>query len=33
MTVEVRDKKQLEKLCTTVRRISGIRDVERTHQN
>jgi GTP diphosphokinase / guanosine-3',5'-bis(diphosphate) 3'-diphosphatase len=33
MTVEVRDKKQLEKLCTSVRRISGIRDVERTHQN
>jgi GTP pyrophosphokinase len=33
MTVEVRDKKQLEKLCTAVRRISGIRDVERTHQS
>jgi GTP pyrophosphokinase len=33
MTVEVRDKKQLEKLCSAVRRISGIRDVERTHQS
>jgi GTP pyrophosphokinase len=32
MTVEVRDKKQLEKLCAGIRRISGIRDVERTHQ-
>ncbi len=32
MTVEVRDKKQLEKLCTAMRRLSGIRDVERTHQ-
>jgi GTP pyrophosphokinase len=33
MTVDVRDKKQLEKLCTAMRRISGIRDVERTHQS
>ena len=33
MTVEVRDKKQLEKLCTAMRRISGIRDVERTQQS
>ena len=33
MTVEVRDKKQLEKLCTAMRRIYGIRDVERTHQS
>jgi GTP pyrophosphokinase len=33
MTVEVRDKKQLEKLCTAMRRISGIRDVERTHHS
>ncbi len=29
MTVDVRDKKQLEKLCSTMRRISGVRDVER----
>jgi GTP pyrophosphokinase len=29
MTVDVRDKKQLEKLVSSVRRISGIRDVER----
>jgi GTP pyrophosphokinase len=31
MTVDVRDKKQLEKLCTAMRRISGVRDVERTN--
>ena len=29
MTVEVRDKKQLEKLVSTMRRVSGVRDVER----
>jgi GTP diphosphokinase / guanosine-3',5'-bis(diphosphate) 3'-diphosphatase len=29
MTVDVRDKKQLEKLVTAMRRISGVRDVER----
>ena len=29
MTVDVRDKKQLEKLVSAMRRISGIRDVER----
>jgi GTP pyrophosphokinase len=29
MTVDVRDKKQLEKLCASMRRISGVRDVER----
>ncbi len=29
MTVDVRDKKQLEKLCSAMRRISGVRDVER----
>jgi guanosine-3',5'-bis(diphosphate) 3'-pyrophosphohydrolase len=33
MTVDVRDKKQLEKLCSAMRRISGVRDVERlSHQ-
>ena len=32
MTIDVRDKKQLEKLCGAIRRISGVRDVERTHQ-
>jgi len=33
MTVDVRDKKQLEKLCAAFRRISGVRDVERiVHQ-
>jgi guanosine-3',5'-bis(diphosphate) 3'-pyrophosphohydrolase len=33
MTVDVRDKKQLEKLCGAMRRISGVRDVERlSHQ-
>ena len=29
MTVDVRDKKQLEKLISAMRRISGVRDVER----
>jgi GTP pyrophosphokinase len=29
MTVEVRDKKQLERLVSAMRRISGVRDVER----
>jgi len=29
MTVDIRDKKQLEKLVAALRRISGIRDVER----
>ena len=29
MTVDVRDKKQLEKLVTAMRRLSGVRDVER----
>jgi GTP pyrophosphokinase len=31
MTVDVRDKKQLEKLCSAMRRVSGVRDVERTN--
>jgi GTP pyrophosphokinase len=30
MTVEIRDKKQLERVVSAVRRISGVRDVERT---
>jgi GTP pyrophosphokinase len=30
MTVEVRDKKQLERVSAAIRRISGVRDVERT---
>jgi guanosine-3',5'-bis(diphosphate) 3'-pyrophosphohydrolase len=30
MTVEVRDKKQLERVAAGIRRISGVRDVERT---
>ena len=33
MTIDVRDKKQLDKLCSTMRRISGVRDVERIHTN
>jgi GTP pyrophosphokinase len=32
MTVDVKDKKQLEKLVSAMRRISGIRDVERLFQ-
>lgn len=31
MTVDVRDKKQLEKLVAAMRRISGVRDVERQY--
>jgi GTP pyrophosphokinase len=31
MTVDVRDKKQLERLVGAIRRISGVRDVERMH--
>ena len=30
MTVEVRDKKQLERVVNAMRRVSGVRDVERT---
>jgi GTP pyrophosphokinase len=30
MTVEIRDKKQLERVVGAVRRISGVRDIERT---
>ncbi len=29
MTVDVKDKKQMEKLVAAMRRISGVRDVER----
>jgi GTP pyrophosphokinase len=32
MTLEVRDKKQLERIVSAIRRISGIRDVERVNQ-
>jgi GTP diphosphokinase / guanosine-3',5'-bis(diphosphate) 3'-diphosphatase len=30
MTVEIRDKKQLERVVNAMRRVSGVRDVERT---
>jgi guanosine-3',5'-bis(diphosphate) 3'-pyrophosphohydrolase len=30
MTIEIRDKKQLERVMNAIRRISGVRDVERT---
>ena len=30
MTVEIKDKKQLERVASAIRRISGVRDVERT---
>jgi guanosine-3',5'-bis(diphosphate) 3'-pyrophosphohydrolase len=29
MTLEVRDKKQLERVVSAIRRISGVRDIER----
>jgi GTP pyrophosphokinase len=31
MTVDIRDKKQLERIAAAIRRISGVRDVERVH--
>jgi GTP pyrophosphokinase len=31
MTIEVRDKKQLERIVSTMRRVSGVRDIERVH--
>lgn len=31
MTLEVRDKRQLERVVSAIRRISGIRDIERVH--
>jgi GTP pyrophosphokinase len=32
VTVEVKDKKQLERVVSAVRRISGVRDIERVNQ-
>jgi len=32
MTVEVRDKKQLERVVSAIRRIAGVRDIERVNQ-
>jgi len=32
MTIDIKDKAQLEKLTAAIRRIAGIRDVERLHQ-
>jgi GTP pyrophosphokinase len=32
MTLEVKDKKQLERIVSTARRISGVRDIERQHE-
>jgi (p)ppGpp synthase/HD superfamily hydrolase len=29
MTIEIKDKKQLERISATMRRISGVRDIER----
>jgi (p)ppGpp synthase/HD superfamily hydrolase len=29
MTVEIRDKKQLERISSAMRRVSGVRDIER----
>ena len=33
MTVEVRDKRQLERVVSALRRISGVRDIERVNPN
>jgi GTP pyrophosphokinase len=32
VTIEVKDKKQLERVISTIRRISGVRDIERVNQ-
>jgi GTP diphosphokinase / guanosine-3',5'-bis(diphosphate) 3'-diphosphatase len=32
VTLEVKDKKQLERVVAAVRRISGVRDVERANE-
>ncbi|MDZ7637440.1 MAG: ACT domain-containing protein [Bryobacterales bacterium] len=32
MTVDIRDKKQLERITGAIRRISGVRDVERIYE-
>ena len=31
MTIEVRDKKQLERIAASMRRIPGVRDIHRVH--
>jgi GTP pyrophosphokinase len=31
MTVEIKDKKQLERVVSSIRRISGVRDIERVN--
>ncbi|MCX6599048.1 MAG: hypothetical protein NTV70_22065 [Acidobacteria bacterium] len=31
MTIEIRDKKHLDKILATLRRVSGVRDVNRIH--
>jgi guanosine-3',5'-bis(diphosphate) 3'-pyrophosphohydrolase len=33
MTLEVKDKKQLERVVSAIRRISGVRDIERINHN
>jgi guanosine-3',5'-bis(diphosphate) 3'-pyrophosphohydrolase len=33
MTVEIRDKKQLERVVSAIRRISGVRDIERVNES
>jgi GTP pyrophosphokinase len=31
MTIEIRDKKQLDRITGSMRRVSGVRDIERLH--
>jgi GTP pyrophosphokinase len=33
MTLEVKDKRQLERVISAIRRISGVRDIERVHES
>jgi len=32
MTLEVKDKRQLERVVSAIRRISGVRDIERANE-
>jgi (p)ppGpp synthase/HD superfamily hydrolase len=32
MTLEVKDKRQLERVVSVIRRISGVRDIERVNE-
>jgi GTP pyrophosphokinase len=33
VTIDIRDKKQLERIVSSIRRISGVRDIERVNSS